>query len=256
MKAIEILQSHYPKLTEKLREKFPKLLLTAEKVEVIPWREEFAVADVNPEVIDEIEFWRTLHASGLITEEELVEKLRRIKKNASKTMGIAFIEEKQVSFRAPVPDKYTLLHEIGHVHFQVNDSAWNSVYGGGEILLWLGIEGKYRIGEEEIRRYHEYYQRAQNGEHLEVAEEIVEKVAPLYGEQIVPAFYPICLYTGWMPEGVLTHEIDPFDLKNERWLEVEPLREDVVLFFINLTEGLKYKDSFWIEYAKRLGVVR
>ena len=254
MTAAELCERLYPELARKVRERFPEFWKTAEETTVIPWREEFQVADYNPELIDEIEFWRTLLKEGLVSAEEYRCKVRQIG-YASRTEGISFMGSKEVSFRSEVPTKAVLLHEIGHVHYREPDPVWSSAYGGGEVLFWLGLEGRYRIGEAEVRRFHSLYRRAQEGEHKEVAEEIVRKIAPLYGEQIVPAFYPICLFTGWMPEGASSFGIDIFDLKDSRWLEVEPTRTDVVMFFINLTEGLKWQDGFWIEYARRLGII-
>ena len=124
-------------------------------------------------------------------------------------------------------------------------------------MFWLGLEGRYQIGEAEVRRFHSLFRRAQKGQHEEVAEEIVERIAPLYGEQIVPAFYPVYLFTGcgYMLEGISTTEIDPYDLTSEEWLSIKPARTDVVLFFVNLTEGLKWSDSFWVEYARRLELI-
>ena len=261
MKAIEFLERHYPDTLKVLEDKFPEFVKTARRIKVIPWREEFQVADKNQEVIDEIEFWETLAKGGLISEEEAGRRINALLKEkgySSKTMGIAFIEAGEVSFRNEVPPLSVLLHEIGHVHFKEPDPVWSSTYGGGETLFWLALKKDYPIGEEEIRRFHSLFKRAQNGEHLEVAKEIVEKVAPLWGEQIVPAFYPLCLAAGWSPHYVYeaaSEELDPFDLKNPEWEKVLPHRNDVVTFFIELTEGLKYQDSFWTEYAKKLGIL-
>ncbi len=254
MTAAELCERLYPELARKVRERFPEFWKTAEETTVIPWKEEFQVADYNPELIDEIEFWRTLLKEGLVSAEEYQSKVKQMG-YASRTEGISFMDSKEVSFRSEVPTKAVLLHEIGHVHYREPDPVWSSAYGGGEVLFWLGLEGKYRIGEAEVRRFHSLYRRAQEGEHKEVAEEIVKSIAPLLGEQVVPAFYPICLFTGWMPERASSFGIDIFDLKDSRWLEVEPTRTDVVMFFINLTEGLKWQDSFWIEYARRLGII-
>jgi len=255
MTAAELCERLYPDLSRKVRERFPEFWKTAEETTVIPWKEEFQVADYNPELIDEIEFWRTLLKEGLVSAEEYQSKVKQMG-YASRTEGISFMDSKEVSFRSEVPTKAVLLHEIGHVHYREPDPVWSSAYGGGEVLFWLGLEGKYRIGEAEVRRFHSLYRRAQEEEHKEVAEEIVKRIAPLYGEQIVPAFYPIFYYTGVGGFSLPTEEIDPFDFKNKKWLEVEPRREDVVSFFINLTEGLKWQDSFWIEYARRLEIVR
>lgn len=255
MTAAELCEKLYPDLARKIRERFPEFWGTAEETTVIPWREEFQVADKNPELADEIDFFWTLYRSGLIAEEEYLEKLRS-RKYFSRTDGISFMDSREVSFRSEVPTKVVLLHEIGHVHYRQPDPVWSSAYGGGEVLFWLGLEGRYPIGEEEVRRFHSLYRRAQEGEHKKVAEEIVERIAPLYGDQIVPAFYPVFYYTGVGGFSLPTEEIAPFDFKNEKWLKVEPKREDVVSFFINLTEGLKWQDSFWIEYARRLEVIR
>ena len=261
MKAIELLERHYPDTLKTLEEKFPEFVETARRVEVIPWREEFQIADRNPEVIDEIEFWETLAKGGLISEEEASRKINALLKEkgySSKTMGIAFIEAEEVSFRSEVPPLSVLLHEIGHVHFKEPDPVWSSTYGGGETLFWLAFKKDFPIGDREIRRFHFLFKKAQQGDHLEVAEEIVKKISPFWREKIVPAFYPICLAAGWMPmflEEQAPEGLNPFDLTNPTWKEVLPRREDVVAFFIDLTEGVKYSDPFWIEYAKALEIL-
>ena len=259
MKAIEIFEKHYPKLTKSIEKHFPDFLKTAEEVAVIPWQEEFQIADKNPEVIEEVEFWNTLLDSGVISEGEWRTKTNQaLRKSgyASKTMGISFMETKEVSFRQKVPDQAVLVHEVGHVHFQEIDAFWSSTYGGGEILFWLGLKEKYSVKEENVRRFMSLFRKAHDAGHLEVAEEIVEKIGPLFGEQIVPHFYTICLFSGWLPDGVGKLEIDTFDLKNEKWLDVEPERYDVVMFFPNLTSGLQFADPFWVQFARALEVIR
>jgi len=79
MKAIDLFVDYYPELTKQIEKTFPDFLVTAEEVKVIPWREEFCVADYNPEVIDEIEFWNTLFDNNLISEKEWREKISNIK---------------------------------------------------------------------------------------------------------------------------------------------------------------------------------
>ena len=255
MKAIELFERYYPELTEKIRSVFPAFLETAGEVEVIAWREEFQVADYNPELIEEVEFWTTLYRSGLITKEEW-ERRVNVRTYASKTMGVAFIDAKEVSFREEVPSKTVLVHEVGHVHFREVDSFWSSAYGGGEILFWLGVEGRVSITEEGIRRFMGLFRKTCEGKHLEVAQEIVERIAPLYGDEIVPNFYTICLYAGWIPENAMSFGIDPFDLKNPNWTKVKPFKEDVAMFFPNLTSGLQHQDPFWTEYARRLEITK
>lgn len=257
MKAIEIFEKHYPERTEKIREKFPAFLETAREVEVVPWQKEFQVADKNPEAIDEIEFWNTLLDSGMITREEWERETNRIMREVgytSKTVGIAFIKEKQVSFRHEVPPFNVLVHEVGHVHFQEVDTFWSATYGGGEILFHLALHDRYKITEENIRRFHSLYHLAVENPKA-FADLVVEKIAPYFGDQIVPAFYPICLFSGWLPFGVSSAEVDTFDLRNPKWLEMEPDRTDTAGFIQNLTAGLQYNDTFWIVYSQKLGII-
>lgn len=72
MLLMELLET-YPEASL-LKEKFPKLYDYAYFVKVLDWQEEYAVADKNPEVIDEIEFWQMLLESGLISKEEYEKK--------------------------------------------------------------------------------------------------------------------------------------------------------------------------------------
>ena len=127
----------------------------ASEVEVIPWREEFAIADRNPEVIEELRYLESLLEKGLITPEEFENRSRLIYKSyASKTLAIALIPERKVSFREKNPPLSLILHELGHIYFQEPDAIWSSVYGGGEALMWLIIDRKVDGDEDSIRTWH------------------------------------------------------------------------------------------------------
>jgi hypothetical protein len=126
---------------EKWKKKFPLMYEYAEKVEVIPWSDEYAVADRNPEIIDALEYYDFLRENGLISDEEhnkyITELNKQMKGIASKTLGIAFMEENKVSFREKAPKLYVALHELGHCYFKKPDPLWASSYGGGEDIMWL-----------------------------------------------------------------------------------------------------------------------
>jgi hypothetical protein len=53
-----------------IAKKFHDFTEFSKSVEVIPWQEEFAVADHNPEVIDHLEFLEKLLEMKAITQEE------------------------------------------------------------------------------------------------------------------------------------------------------------------------------------------
>ena len=146
---------------ERWVEAFPKMYRYARGVEVIPWREDFQVADKNPQVIDQMEFLEELYKNGMISEEEYekeMEKIRReMKGYVSRTEGIAFMEENKVSFRRAVPSLNIVLHELGHCYFKEIDRFWSSAYAGGEDIMWLialgKIEGERGKNEEFVKNY-------------------------------------------------------------------------------------------------------
>ncbi|MEM5777606.1 MAG: hypothetical protein QXJ06_04135, partial [Candidatus Aenigmatarchaeota archaeon] len=200
---IDFLNKHSQ--VEKLKEKFPDMVEFSKTVEVIPWRKEFEIKDKNPEVIDSIEFLDLLFKNKMISPEQYQQQLNKVVKGfASKTVAISFIEEKQVSFRSAVPDLDTILHELGHVYFEVNDLIWNASYGGGEILFHLALQDKYKINEGHIRRYHAYLIQTFESPDL-IHKKIAETIAPKI--KVYPHLFPICLFEGYIPE--FPEKIDP-----------------------------------------------
>ncbi|MEM4620858.1 MAG: hypothetical protein QW607_11680 [Desulfurococcaceae archaeon] len=163
MTVFQLLVQSYPEFLFKLKKHFPQMLEFSKKVPVFPWKEEYNIADHNPEVIENLKALENLLSSGAISEEEYLAKSKELfqdRKYASRTEGIAFIEEGFVSFRDENPKIGIILHELGHIYFQEPDIYWNAVYGGGEILFWLALNGSFKISEEHIRRHMEYLKRA------------------------------------------------------------------------------------------------
>lgn len=148
---LQTLMATYPE-SEKFKEKFPLLWDYAAKVEVIEWQDDFAVADRNPEKIDELDFFYMLLQNGMISEDEYMEKTRSIS-YASKTVGIAFMDEDKVSFRSKRPKFYVLVHELGHCYFKAPDPIWSSDYGGGEDVLWLIYKDLLEGNENTIKAW-------------------------------------------------------------------------------------------------------
>ena len=161
--------------------KFPDMYAFSEEVEVIPWEEEFGIADRNPEVMDEIEFYEMLLKNGMISEEEFQKKLRSLPP-ASKTEGIAFIEEKKVSFRRRHPSLGVMVHELGHVYFEEPDPIWSSVYGGGEYLMGLIVRGFVDGNEGSIRIWHKLMHLAY--EEPEKALSYLDRMAEEVGKEL------------------------------------------------------------------------
>jgi len=52
MTVFQILAKYYPEIIIKLKTHFPQMLEFSMKVPVLPWKEEYNIADRNPEVID------------------------------------------------------------------------------------------------------------------------------------------------------------------------------------------------------------
>lgn len=94
MNIYELMQKYYPEDTEKIKDALPKMVEFSKQVEVIPWKEEFQVADKNPEYIDQINLLEMMLKSKLITEEEFKREVKKIP-YASKTLGVAFNKKKK-----------------------------------------------------------------------------------------------------------------------------------------------------------------
>lgn len=164
------------------KRKFPDMFAFSENITVIPWSDEYGIADKNPEALDELEFYDELRKNGLISNEEFEAKLRDIHiryGTVSRTEGVAWIERKEVSFRKKNPNLSTVLHELGHVYFEENDPVWSNIYGGGELLMWLIIKDKAEGNEESIKIWHTLMHLAYEkpSELLGILDEKAERVA-------------------------------------------------------------------------------
>lgn len=253
MKLITLLEKY--DIYNDLNSKFPDMVKLSEEIEVIPWRDEFNIADKNPEVIENIEFLRILLHNNMISSEEYEKQLKKVSTGyASKTLGMAFIDKKQVSFRSPAPHPGIVLHELGHIYFGVNDLLWNASYGGGETLFYLALKG-FPITEGHIRRYHAILEQIYENTD-EVHRKIADAIAP--NIEVYPHLFPVCLHAGYIPDLDVhsAHEFFEFfnDLKSEKWEKVPVLQHHLFSFFQNLVDGLKYNDPHWSNYAKWLGL--
>jgi hypothetical protein len=235
-----------------IAQKFSDFVEFSKSVEVIPWQEEFAVADYNPEVIDYLEFLEKLLEMRAISQEEFERETSKLPSYASKTGGVAFIEERVVSFREENPPEHIIVHEIGHCYFRENDRVWNASYGGGESLFWLILRKDLPLNELSIFQYHSWLRRTLEGQVQEVAKEIVRKLSKL-NLPIFPHIYTYQLWAGTL--GVDASKIPPhllFDLENKEWEKVEVSREGMLSFFANLIVGASLNDSTYLAYLKAL----
>lgn len=219
---------------------FPDMYAFSESVEVVEWSGEYAVADRNPEVIDQIEFYQMLHENGLISHEELKERLSSVREYASRTEGIAFINERKVSFRSKKPKLFIALHELGHCYFEEPDSVWSASFGGGEQVMWLIIKGLVQGNEETIRKWHTYMKMAYTDKeklldlldakalevgmkyNIDVVKHAKEIASMLRDERYNRPVYGFLSYAGVLPS-----------------IELMPTG-----FLVELVEGVRYRDSF------------
>ena len=159
MKLHDFMKKYYPKETKWLKESYPNMTRTAKEIDIIEWQDEWAVADKNPEFIDTLQVLDLMLDSGIISEEEYRKEINKMRPTyASKTLAAAFIKEKKVSFRQH-PNIKTIIHELGHIHFQALELEWNSAYGGGENLIYITYSGKGKFTEEDIENYMKVYRK-------------------------------------------------------------------------------------------------
>lgn len=235
-----------------IQRKFPDFVEFSKSVEVIPWQEEFAVADYNPEVIDYLEFLEKLLQVQAITQEEFEKELSKLPSYASKTGGVAFIEENVVSFREENPPEHIVVHEIGHCYFKENDRVWSASYGGGESLFWLIIRKDLPLNELAVFQYHSWLKRTLEGQVKEVAKEVLKKLSKL-NLPVFPHIYTYQLYAGTL--GIDASKIPGhllFDLENKEWERVKVSREGLLSFFANLLVGASLGDSIFSAYLQAL----
>jgi hypothetical protein len=232
--------------------KFPDFVEFSKSVEVVPWEDEYAIADNNPEVIDFLEFLEKLLEMKAIAQEEFERETAKLPAYASKTGGVAFIEENVVSFRSQNPEEHIIIHEVGHCYFRENDMIWSSSYGGGEALFWLILRQDLPLNELAIFQWHSWLRRTLEGRVEEVAEEIVRKLSKL-SLPVFPHVYAYQLWAGTM--GVDAEKIPPhlfIDLENERWREVKISKAGLLSFFANLIVGVGLGDSIYSAYLQAI----
>ena len=235
-----------------IQRKFPDFVEFSREVEVIPWQEEFAVADYNPEVLDYLEFLERLLQMQAISQEEYEREVSKLPAYASKTGGVAFIEENVVSFREENPEEHIVVHEIGHCYFRENDHVWSASYGGGESLFWLILRKDLPLNELSIFQYHSWLKRTLEGQVEEVAKEVLKKLSKL-NLPVFPHIYTYQLYVGTL--GIDASKIPPhllFDLENKEWERVKVSREGLLSFFANLIVGASLNDSVYLAYLQAI----
>jgi len=243
---------------KKIKEKFPDFVEFSKTVEVIPWQEEFNVADRNPELLEELKFWNSLLESKLITPEEYNKNTKHIKqaKYISRTEGLAIIEDNVVSFRDKNPSTYVVIHEIGHCYFKEPDTIWNATYGGGEYLFWLTIEKNLKINENTIKYYHKLLKDAIDNNTKAVETEILSKLSKLELD-VYPHIGTYMLMAGTIPHTLsklpIDIEIEIFDnLNSNKWQDIKVEKEDIISFFLNTLEGVRWNDPFYKEYFEAI----
>jgi hypothetical protein len=235
-----------------IQRKFPDFVEFSKSVEVIPWQEEFAVADYNPEVIEFLEFLEALLEMKAITQEEFERETSNLPSYASKTGGVAFIEDNVVSFRDPNPEEHVVVHEIGHCYFKENDRIWSASYGGGESLFWLILRKDLPLNELSIFQYHSWLRKTLEGQTEEVAKEIVRRLSKL-NLPVFPHVYTYQLFAGTM--GIDAWKIPPhllFDLESREWEKVKVSRTGLLSFFANLIVGASLGDSVYLAYLQAI----
>jgi uncharacterized protein Usg len=243
---------------KKIKEKFPDFVEFSKTVEVIPWQEEFNVADRNPELLEELKFWNTLLEAKLITPEEYDKNTQHIKQAGyiSRTEGLSIIEDNVISFRDKNPSIYVITHEIGHCYFKEPDTIWNAAYGGGESLFWLAIKKDLKISEDTIRYYHNLLKNTINNNIKAVETEILSKLSKLELD-VYPHIGTYMLAAGTIPNMLsdLSIELEAElleNLENNKWQEIKVEREDITSFFLNMLEGMKWGDPFYRKYFEAM----
>jgi len=243
MKVYDLLKER--PIFEKLKKKYPAFAEYSKKVEVVEWQKEFEEFDVNPETVDAIEFLNMLLQNNLISEEEYEKHIRNLKFPASKTLGIAFMDEDKVAFREHPSDEI-LIHELGHCFFKANDLLWSSIYGGGESLFWLGLKrDDIKITEQSIFFYHSLLEKALQGDTKTVNQIVVEKLSKL-GLDALPHILSYALYAGSILEP------DFIDHKDENILNFKLQAHHIQKFFVNCVMGTHYSDPFYTAYTKAI----
>ena len=263
MKAIELIKKS--DIFSKLQKLFPEFVESAETITVIPWQESFQIADKNPEIVDAMDFYAMLCKNKIISQKEyerqINELFAQVKGYISRTEGISFIKEREISFRSPKPKITYVIHEIGHIHYEEPDPVWSATYGGGELLMQLALFQNYTTYDASIRHYHFIIHNASillENTAKEIAEAIIEKTKlPCY-----PSLHTISLFSGAIPNGLWdqlkTKKLEKIydKLNDSRWEEIDITYSHIRIFLTGVLEGLRYKDNFSIAFAKALELIK
>lgn len=271
MTVYDLLKKHYPDYLFKLKKVYPDFFSQLKKIPVFPWKDEYNIADKNPEIIETIRKLDKLLEETKISKEEYQKAVSELPRTfASRTEGISFIQAGFVSFRDKIPSIHVILHEAGHIYFKETDLFWNATYGGGEILFFLGLKDKYRVTEENIFHYMSLLKQCYEDPE-EVYQFVLEKLLTT-GFDCAKSVYAYMVYSGTIPdinviiaETSLSEEekekirkkfnfliIDP---QNPEWEKIPITRHGMLSFFINLISGLQWNDPFYSFYAKKLGII-
>ena len=263
MKAIELIKKS--DIFSKLQKLFPEFVESAETITVIPWQESFQIADKNPEIVDAMDFYAMLCKNKIISQKEyerqINELFAQVKGYISRTEGISFIKEREISFRSPKPKITYVIHEIGHIHYEEPDPVWSATYGGGELLMQLDLFQNYTTDDASIRHYHSIIHNASilpKNTAKEIAKAIIEKTKlPCY-----PSLHTIALFSGAIPNGLWeqlkTKKLEKIydKLNDSRWEEIDITYSHIRIFLTGVLEGLRYKDNFSIAFAKALELIK
>jgi len=263
MKAIEFIEKS--DIFSKLQKLFPEFVESAKTITVIPWQESFQIADKNPEIVDAMDFYAMLCKNKIISQKEYERQINELFAQAkgyiSRTEGISFIREREISFRSPKPKITYVIHEIGHIHYEEPDPVWSATYGGGELLMHLALFQNYTTYDASIRHYHFIIHNASilpKNTAKEIAEAIIEKTKlPCY-----PSLHAISLFSGEIPDGLWeqlkTKKLEEIydKLNDSRWEEIDITYSQIRMFLTNIVDGLRYRDDFSIAFAKALGLIK
>lgn len=199
----------YAELLNKFKTKFPALFEFTHQISVIPWQPDFAIADKNPEIINQIEFYNFLLKNNIITEQVYKKQISKISNQySSRTEAISFIHTKQVSFRSNYPPLHIIIHELGHIYFQTTDLYWNAIYSGGETLLHYTLQNKINLNESEIANYINFLKLIDTAPQsaYNTLSQIILKTTQKYNIPIKPPIITnLCLHLGYLPP----NESDP-----------------------------------------------
>ena len=263
MKAIELIEKS--DIFSKLQKLFPEFVESAKTIAVIPWQESSQIADKNPEIVNAMDFYAMLYKNKIISQEEyerqINELFAQVKGYISKTEGISFIKEREISFRSPKPKITYVIHEIGHVHYKEPDPVWSATYGGGELLMQLALFQNYTTDDTSIRHYHSIIHNASilpKNTAKKLADAIIQKTKlPCY-----PSLHAISLFSGAIPNGLWEQLREKkleeiYDkLNNSHWEEIDITYSQIRMFLTNIVDGLRYRDNFSIAFAKALGLIK